>query len=489
MNSYQNKGYRLISQIGSNHWGGRKILLAEKLDTQEMVVIKQFQFATTDNNWSGFKLIEREIETLKQLRHCSIPQYLESFETENSHNIVMQYIPGTPLQESQFSLSQIHQIAIAILEVLTYLQSQSPLIVHRDLKPQNIIHGMDDQFYLIDFGLASMRSNQPSSNSSIIAGTPGFIPPEQLVHGEVNQSTDLYGLGVTLFCLLANIESEQVNQYINTNLELNINCLHGKIDTDWYLWLKSLVECDYHNRPNNAKIALNNLQKLSIQPSLQISKEKKNEWSNKYDVYLFMSSLLVYFIAIKLPPIAIAIDKLSFFVDNIFSIHINPNNFDLREALTRVTEMIIFLIRTSVISIMIPPIILVCVSQQGLSETFQGIPATIQDLLKIFLTEYGNNKGLKSIDIRNTPEKKLLISLRQSEITDKQIKAESIKLSNFEIEKLKNYLETQIAEYEKCKVFMSKILYPVLPISTVALLLLMFLDSSKVLVAPLIIAG
>jgi serine/threonine protein kinase len=189
MNSYQNKGYQLISQIGSNNWGGRKTHLAEKIDTQEKVVIKQFQFATADNDWSGYKLIEREIETLKRLQHRSIPHYFDSFETENAYNIVIQYIPGTPLTQSQFSLSQIHQIAIAILEVLTYLQSQSPLIVHRDLKPQNIIHGTDNQFYLIDFGLASLRSNQPSSNSSIIAGTPGFMPPEQLIHGKVNQST------------------------------------------------------------------------------------------------------------------------------------------------------------------------------------------------------------------------------------------------------------------------------------------------------------
>jgi serine/threonine protein kinase len=103
MNSYQNKGYRLISQIGSNHWGGRKTHLAEKINTQEKVVIKGFQFATTDNDWSNYKLIEREIETLKRLQHPSIPQYIESFETENTYNIVIQYIPGTPLQLQVFA--------------------------------------------------------------------------------------------------------------------------------------------------------------------------------------------------------------------------------------------------------------------------------------------------------------------------------------------------------------------------------------------------
>jgi len=83
-----------------------------------------------------------------------------------------------------------------LLNILIYLQDKTGYpepIYHRDIKPDNIL--LDDQLkvYLIDFGLAKM-GNREVNNSSIFAGTPIFIAPEQFLRKKLTKASDLYGL-------------------------------------------------------------------------------------------------------------------------------------------------------------------------------------------------------------------------------------------------------------------------------------------------------
>ncbi|MDJ0688067.1 MAG: phosphotransferase [Xenococcaceae cyanobacterium MO_188.B32] len=74
---------------------------------------------------------------------------------------------------------EVKQILISILEILVVIQNRVPPIIHRDLKPENILVDDKNNAYLIDFGLARVNS-QELALSSVVAGTPGFIPPEEL---------------------------------------------------------------------------------------------------------------------------------------------------------------------------------------------------------------------------------------------------------------------------------------------------------------------
>jgi serine/threonine protein kinase len=76
--------YQKIRELGHNRAGGRVTYLATGTATGEPVVIKQFQFAQSGSEWSGFKTFEREIEVLRSLNHPGIPRYLDSFETQKA---------------------------------------------------------------------------------------------------------------------------------------------------------------------------------------------------------------------------------------------------------------------------------------------------------------------------------------------------------------------------------------------------------------------
>lgn len=72
-------------------------------------------------------------------------------------------------------------------------------VVHCDVKPQNLIVS-GDRLVLMDFGLARLAS-QPGVRE--LAGTPGYMAPEQAQGGEVDERTDVFGLSGVVFAMLS----------------------------------------------------------------------------------------------------------------------------------------------------------------------------------------------------------------------------------------------------------------------------------------------
>lgn len=77
-------------------------------------------------------------------------------------------------------------------------------IIHRDLKPHNILLDNDsDQPLVTDFGLAKLTSDQQSVTvTGELMGTPGYMSPEQAKGRVVDELTDVYSLGATLYALI-----------------------------------------------------------------------------------------------------------------------------------------------------------------------------------------------------------------------------------------------------------------------------------------------
>lgn len=74
-------------------------------------------------------------------------------------------------------------------------------LVHRDIKPSNVLVGVDGQPKVIDFGVASMTDDEglPVTVTRAIAGTPGYMAPEQFEGPRsIDLRTDVHGLGLLL---------------------------------------------------------------------------------------------------------------------------------------------------------------------------------------------------------------------------------------------------------------------------------------------------
>ncbi|MDV2995812.1 MAG: Serine/threonine-protein kinase PknD [Chroococcidiopsis sp. SAG 2025] len=206
--------YRVLQELANGRFG--KTFLAE--DTQmpsgKKCIIKQLK--PSENSPQVDRIIrekfQREAATLETLGdiNSQIPRLYAYFVEAGEFYLVQEWIQGQTLsdrvqQVGLFSEREVKEILLNILPVLQYIHSQG--IIHRDLKPDNIIwRSRDSKPVLIDFGtikeiMGTTVTPSGRATSSIVVGTPGFIPNEQAA-GKPLFASDLYALGLTAIYLL-----------------------------------------------------------------------------------------------------------------------------------------------------------------------------------------------------------------------------------------------------------------------------------------------
>jgi WD40 repeat protein len=121
--------------------------------------------------------------------------------------LVMQFIDGPTLQAKldrtgAMPLKEVLRIGRQIAAGLAAAHAQG--LVHRDIKPANILleNGVE-RVKLTDFGLARAADDASLTHSGLVAGTPGYMSPEQAHGARVDHRSDLFSLGSVLYALCA----------------------------------------------------------------------------------------------------------------------------------------------------------------------------------------------------------------------------------------------------------------------------------------------
>lgn len=146
-----------------------------------------------------------EINILKSIKHPNIPIIYDQYEDESAFYIVEEYIEAPNLAEyirenGLFSEEQAVDIGIELCEIISYLHSQKPIpILFLDIQPKNILI-KDNKIYLVDFG-NSYYLNE-AKGRDILLGTPGYAAPEQYKYHNLDERTDVYGIGAVLYFMV-----------------------------------------------------------------------------------------------------------------------------------------------------------------------------------------------------------------------------------------------------------------------------------------------
>jgi serine/threonine protein kinase len=103
------------------------------------------------------------------------------------------------------SPAYLRTVARLILEAALGLEhAHQEMVWHRDIKPANLLVDNRGSLWIADFGLAQMRSDTPLTVTGELVGTIRYMSPEQALAKRVpvDQRTDIYSLGATLYELL-----------------------------------------------------------------------------------------------------------------------------------------------------------------------------------------------------------------------------------------------------------------------------------------------
>jgi predicted ATPase/tRNA A-37 threonylcarbamoyl transferase component Bud32 len=145
----------------------------------------------------------REAKVCMELDHPGIVKVFDVGEAEAKPYMAMELVKGKTLEDllkiKTFDLEQCIGIALKTTDALAAAHEKK--IVHRDIKPRNIMV-TDSGIKIMDFGLARIMEASSITDQHEIIGTLYYMSPEQAIGIKVDESSDIFSLGVVLYQML-----------------------------------------------------------------------------------------------------------------------------------------------------------------------------------------------------------------------------------------------------------------------------------------------
>lgn len=205
--------YKLLDVLGSGGMGA--VFKAESSTTRRPVALKVLA-ASLNSDEVARARFEREIRASAQVNHPNIVRALDADHFDDRVFLVMEYFEGADLKALlkqhqrlpiDFACECIRQAALG----LQHAHEQG--LVHRDIKPSNLLVTRQPDsgellVKVLDLGLARLTADGGTSVDMTrvgqIMGSPDYMAPEQSMDSRsADHRSDIYGLGMTLFHLIA----------------------------------------------------------------------------------------------------------------------------------------------------------------------------------------------------------------------------------------------------------------------------------------------
>ena len=197
-----NGRYELDAVIGEGTFG--RVYRGRDLRLERDVAIKVIKpWWTEDPNWA--RSFEREAQLMARVSHPGIVQIYDIGYAGEGLYYVAELVEGASLSDRLRSgpvpPSEARDIAEQLCRALA--QAHAKRVVHRDVKPANVLITPDGTVKIGDFGIARLAEGTTDGAGGTIVGTPRYMAPEQARGRPTTPATDVYGVGVVLYEMLA----------------------------------------------------------------------------------------------------------------------------------------------------------------------------------------------------------------------------------------------------------------------------------------------
>jgi len=161
------------------------------------------------------RAFQNEARAASALNHTNVLTVYDVGDHDGAPYLVTECLEGEPLRArlaaGALSVDAALDIGLQVARGLGAAHARG--IVHRDLKPENIFLVLDGRVKILDFGLATLHDSAPPPSPSedlpaattapLIAGTAGYMAPEQVLGEVVDRRADIFAIGVVLYEMLA----------------------------------------------------------------------------------------------------------------------------------------------------------------------------------------------------------------------------------------------------------------------------------------------
>nr|XP_017238783.1 PREDICTED: L-type lectin-domain containing receptor kinase IX.1-like isoform X1 [Daucus carota subsp. sativus] len=155
------------------------------------------------NSRQGIKEYASEVRIISRLRHKNLVQLIGWCHERNNLLLVYEYMQNGSLDSHLFkgksllSWSTRYKIAQGLASVLLYLHEEwEQCVVHRDIKSSNVMLDSSFNTKLGDFGLARFVDHERGAQTTMVAGTRGYMAPECFFTGQASRMSDVFSFGV-----------------------------------------------------------------------------------------------------------------------------------------------------------------------------------------------------------------------------------------------------------------------------------------------------
>jgi serine/threonine-protein kinase len=199
--------YRVVNVLG-NGAGSTILLISDKTAGNKRYALKvvKRQDAEDDIYIAQARL---EYEVSQKLNHESIVKIYDlrvkrTWFRVTGVELLMEYVDGHTLDDTESR--EIGQLVLIFLQVASALEHMHRRgVYHGDLKPSNIMLSKSGRVKLIDFGTAWIKGEEKNR----VQGTPQYMAPEQANERVVDERTDIYNLGATMYRMFTGRYAQQ----------------------------------------------------------------------------------------------------------------------------------------------------------------------------------------------------------------------------------------------------------------------------------------
>ncbi|XP_073268305.1 L-type lectin-domain containing receptor kinase IX.1-like [Populus alba] len=184
-------------KLGEGGFGGVYKGFLKEIDS--FVAVKR----VSRGSKQGIKEYAAEVKIISRLRHRNLVQLIGWCHERRELLLVYEFMPHGSLDSHLFKETSLltwevrYKIVQGLASGLLYLHEEwEQCVVHRDIKSSNIMLDSEFNAKLGDFGLARLVDHGKGSQTTVLAGTMGYMAPECSMTGKASRESDVYSFGI-----------------------------------------------------------------------------------------------------------------------------------------------------------------------------------------------------------------------------------------------------------------------------------------------------